>query len=129
MTIGWGKISLGKTVSSIGVPVTFRYHLRLSDPWRLAAKDHVCVVLPPPRRLAGQRASLCRNGRSEGASELGQATTLDGQPEQLRELVQVGEGLQCFLELPGGIAAEAHVECFEHIGPRRSTAPSAMTSW
>jgi len=50
MTIGWGKISLGKTVSSIGVPVTFRYHLRLSDPWRLAAKDHVCVVLPPPRR-------------------------------------------------------------------------------
>jgi hypothetical protein len=32
------------------VPVSFRYHLRLSDPWRLAARDQVCLVLAPSIR-------------------------------------------------------------------------------
>jgi len=41
---------LGTTVVEIRVPVTFRYHLRLSDSWRLAARDHVCVVLAPQIR-------------------------------------------------------------------------------
>ncbi len=48
--IGWDLISLGKTVVEIRVPVTFRYHLRLSDTWRLASRDHVCVVLAPQIR-------------------------------------------------------------------------------
>jgi hypothetical protein len=48
--IGWDYIYLGTTVVEIRVPVTFRYHLRLSDTWRLAARDHVCVVLAPPIR-------------------------------------------------------------------------------
>jgi len=38
---------LGTTVAEIRVPVSFRYHLRLSDPWRLAARDQVCLVLAP----------------------------------------------------------------------------------
>jgi hypothetical protein len=46
----WDIIPLGTTVSEIRVPVTFRYHIRLSDPWRLAAKDKVCMVLAPPIR-------------------------------------------------------------------------------
>ncbi len=48
--IFWDTIPLGTTVSEIRVPVTFRYHIRLSDPWRLAAKDRVCMVLAPPIR-------------------------------------------------------------------------------
>jgi hypothetical protein len=48
--IGWDYIYLGTTVVEIRVPVTFRYHLRLSDAWRLASRDHVCVVLAPAIR-------------------------------------------------------------------------------
>ncbi len=48
--VGWDYLYLGTTVVEIRVPVTFRYHLRLSDTWRLAARDHVCVVLAPPIR-------------------------------------------------------------------------------
>jgi hypothetical protein len=44
---GWGWVYLGTTIAEIRVPVTFRYHLRLSDPWRLAARDGVCLVLAP----------------------------------------------------------------------------------
>jgi hypothetical protein len=47
---GWGWVYLGTTVAEIRVPVSFRYHLRLSDPWRLAARDQVCLVLAPPLR-------------------------------------------------------------------------------
>jgi hypothetical protein len=44
---GWGWVYLGTTVAEIRVPVTFRYHLRLSDTWRLAARDQTCIVLAP----------------------------------------------------------------------------------
>ena len=47
---GWGWVYLGTTVVEIRVPVSFRYHLRLSDPWRLAARDQVCMVLAPQIR-------------------------------------------------------------------------------
>ena len=47
---GWGWVYLGTTVAEIRVPVTFRYHIRLSDPWRLAARDQVCLVLAPAIR-------------------------------------------------------------------------------
>ena len=47
---GWGWVYLGTTVAEIRVPVSFRYHLRLSDSWRLAARDQVCLVLAPPIR-------------------------------------------------------------------------------
>lgn len=45
--IGWDFVYLGTTVAEIRVPVTFRYHVRLSDPWRLAVRDQVCLVLAP----------------------------------------------------------------------------------
>jgi len=47
---GWGWVYLGTTIAEIRVPVSFRYHLRLSDPWRLAARDQVCLVLAPQIR-------------------------------------------------------------------------------
>ena len=47
---GWGWVYLGTTVAEIRVPVSFRYHLRLSDTWRLAARGQVCLVLAPPIR-------------------------------------------------------------------------------
>ena len=46
-SIFWDKLYLGKTISEIRVPVTYRYHLRLSDPWRLDVAGQTCVVLAP----------------------------------------------------------------------------------
>jgi hypothetical protein len=40
-------VPLGTTVTEIRVPVTYRYHLRLEDPWRLEVSDHACVVHAP----------------------------------------------------------------------------------
>ena len=47
---GGGWVYVGTTIAEIRVPVSFRYHLRLSDPWRLAARDQVCLVLAPQIR-------------------------------------------------------------------------------
>lgn len=43
----WDLLYLGTTASEIRCPVTFRYHARLSDPWRLATRDNLCLVLAP----------------------------------------------------------------------------------
>lgn len=48
--IGWDYIYLGTTVVEIRAPVTYRYHLRLSDNWRLATRGNVCMVLAPAIR-------------------------------------------------------------------------------
>src|SRR5687768_3029377 len=45
------RLPLGTTVSEIRVPVTYRYHVRLSDPWRLEVSNQMCVV-HAPRLLA-----------------------------------------------------------------------------
>jgi hypothetical protein len=46
-SILWDKIYLGKTISEIRAPVTYRYHLRLADPWRLDVSGQTCLVLAP----------------------------------------------------------------------------------
>ena len=43
----WDSFYIGTTTAEIRVPVTFRYHISLSDPWRLAAKGNVCFVSAP----------------------------------------------------------------------------------
>lgn len=43
-------VPLGSTVSEIRVPVTYRYHLRLDEPWRLTVTDGACVVHAPAIR-------------------------------------------------------------------------------
>jgi hypothetical protein len=40
-------VPLGTTVTEIRVPVTYRYHLRLDEPWRLNVRDHACLVRAP----------------------------------------------------------------------------------
>jgi len=43
-------VPLGTTISEIRVPVTYRYHLRLDEPWQLEVRDHACIVRAPPIR-------------------------------------------------------------------------------
>ncbi|MCP4664276.1 MAG: hypothetical protein GY856_53505 [bacterium] len=43
----WDSISLGTTATEIRVPVTYRYHLRLTDPWRIEIAGSTCVVNAP----------------------------------------------------------------------------------
>ena len=47
LRIAWDFIPLGTTVSEIRVPVTYRYHLRLDEPWRLEVEGQSCVVYAP----------------------------------------------------------------------------------
>lgn len=49
-TIGWDLLYIGMTSSEIKVPVTYRYHLKLSDPWKLDVTGQTCVVIAPPIR-------------------------------------------------------------------------------
>ncbi len=43
-------VPVGSTVSEIRLPVTYRYHLRLDEPWSLSVSDGVCVVRAPAIR-------------------------------------------------------------------------------
>ena len=47
-TLAWGYLPPSTTSAEIRVPTTYRYHLKLSGPWRLATRGNVCVVLAPP---------------------------------------------------------------------------------
>lgn len=49
-TIAWDMIYLGKTVSEISVPVTYRYHLNLRDAWKLEVSGSTCIVRAPAIR-------------------------------------------------------------------------------
>lgn len=46
----WDTVSLGVAVTEIRVPVTYRYHLRLGDPWHLEIRGPVCYVRAPAIR-------------------------------------------------------------------------------
>jgi hypothetical protein len=70
-SVFWETLSLGKTVSEIRVPVTYRYHLRLADSWRLEVSGQTCIVYAP-----GLRPSLppaIHTDRMEKKSESGWA--------------------------------------------------------
>lgn len=49
-TIAWDIIYLGKTVSEISVPVTYRFHLQLRDTWKLDVTGSTCIVRAPAIR-------------------------------------------------------------------------------
>lgn len=49
-TIAWDMVYLGRTVSEISVPVTYRYHLVLRDPWKLDVVGNTCIVRAPAIR-------------------------------------------------------------------------------
>ncbi len=46
----WGLLSLGSTISQIHVPVTYRYHVELTDPWKIEVSGPTCLVFAPPIR-------------------------------------------------------------------------------
>ncbi|MBA4148884.1 MAG: hypothetical protein H0X66_12280 [Verrucomicrobia bacterium] len=49
-TVAWDYLYLGTTIVEIKVPVTYRYHLQLSDPWRLDVSGNTCIVYAPQIR-------------------------------------------------------------------------------
>jgi hypothetical protein len=62
-------VPLGATISEIRVPVTYRYHLRLDEPWRLEVADGACVVHAPSIRPSQPPA--IHTDRMEKRSESG----------------------------------------------------------
>jgi hypothetical protein len=50
LRIAWDLIPLGTTTTEIRVPVTYRYHLRLDEPWRLEVDGQSCLVHAPQIR-------------------------------------------------------------------------------
>jgi hypothetical protein len=67
----WDSVWLGTTVSEIRVPVTYRYHLRLSEPWQLEVSNQTCIVVAPPIRPSLPPA--IHTDRMEKKSEAGWA--------------------------------------------------------
>ena len=65
LRIAWDMIPLGTTTAEIRVPVTYRYHIRLDEPWRLEVSGQNCIVhaprirptLPPAIDTAGLERS------------------------------------------------------------------------
>lgn len=43
----WDTLSLGTTTVEVQVPVTYRYHVRLEDDWRVEVRGPVALVLAP----------------------------------------------------------------------------------
>ena len=46
----WGLLNLGTNVAMLRVPVTYRDHIKLHDPWRLHVADSRVIVEAPPIR-------------------------------------------------------------------------------
>lgn len=61
-------VYLGTTVSEIKVPTVYRYHLKLSDEWKLSVNGNVCTVLAP-----AIRPSLPPAIRTEGMEKKSEA--------------------------------------------------------
>ena len=49
-TYVWGAIPGGITSVEIKVPVTYRYHIQLDDPWRIEINGNKCTVYAPAIR-------------------------------------------------------------------------------
>ncbi len=78
----WDKVSLGTTVTEIKVPVTYRYHLRLDDPWQLEVSGRICLVRAPAIRPS-QPPAIHTDRMSKRAQE--DWLRFDGE-EQLQDL-------------------------------------------
>jgi hypothetical protein len=66
--IFWDVVPLGTTVTEIRVPVTYRYHLRLDDPWRVEVSGHTCLVFAPRLRPT-QPPAIHTDGMSKRAQQ------------------------------------------------------------
>ena len=75
-------VPFGTTVTEIRVPATYRYHIRLDEPWHLKVRDQGCVVYAPRIRPTLPPA-IHTNGLTKHIS--GSWLHLD-EDEQLEEL-------------------------------------------
>lgn len=66
-TVLWDSLNLGTTVAEIKVPVTYRYHIRLSDTWHLAERDNICYVMAPAIR-ASQPPAIHTDGMEKSTT-------------------------------------------------------------
>ena len=48
----WGLLDLGTNTAQLRLPVTYRYHLRLADPWRLEVQGSHLIVHTPLLRAS-----------------------------------------------------------------------------
>ena len=74
----WGLLSLGSTISQIQVPVTYRYHVNLADPWRIEVSGQTCLVYAPA--IQGSQPPAIHTDRMEKRSQAGWAR-LDAQQQ------------------------------------------------
>jgi hypothetical protein len=71
-TYAWGYLPASTTTAEIRVPVTYRYHLRLSEPWHLATRGNVCIVQAP--QFQASLPPAIDTGRMEKRAANGWAT-------------------------------------------------------
>ncbi len=69
LKIWWDYVSLGTTTSEISVPVTYRYHLKLGDPWALSISNQTCLVTAP--RIRPTLPPSIHTGRMEKTTKNG----------------------------------------------------------
>lgn len=46
-TLAWNLFYLGTTISEVRVPAVYRYHIKLSDDWKVTVEDDRCLVIAP----------------------------------------------------------------------------------
>lgn len=51
-TLLWGLVDLGANVVQVRVPVTYRYHIRLREPWELKVRGETVLVHAPVLRAS-----------------------------------------------------------------------------
>jgi hypothetical protein len=102
----------------IRAPVTFRYHILLSDPWKLTAKGNVCFVCAP--RLRASQPPAIDTGGIEKRAESGWARF--DKTEKLDELERSMTGL-----LNQRAADSVHMNAVREIS--RSSVAEFVKSW
>ena len=122
-TLLWGLMDLGTNVAQVRVPVTYRYHIQLREPWELKIADNqVFVTAPvfraslPPAIHTDQMERLSMRGWGRGSpsellKQLEQQITPTlsehaANPKQLNQVreacrLSVAEFVQLWLEREG----------------------------
>ena len=78
----WGLIDLGTNIAQISTPVSYRFHVRLHDPWKLEIRQDTVIVHAPPLR-----ASIPPAIHTEDMERLAQRGWARGSPAaMMREL-------------------------------------------
>jgi hypothetical protein len=65
--VAWDLVDLGTTIAEISVPATYRYHIRLDDPWTLSVREQTCIVHAP--RIWPTQPPAIHTDRMEKRSE------------------------------------------------------------